>query len=109
MLATDCRFPDDEGRRGGDAAEGAGRGRGGSRRRGAGLPDAGAHLRGGAGRHRRQLHEVHDELRDRRSEAGGRARYRTDYGVEYSPAEIIITAGGKQALFNAVMVPVRRG
>jgi aspartate aminotransferase len=31
------------------------------------------------------------------------ARYRDDYGVEYSPSEIIITAGGKQALFNAVM------
>jgi aspartate aminotransferase len=31
-------------------------------------------------------------------------RYRDDYGVEYTPAEIIVTAGGKQALFNAVMV-----
>jgi len=30
-------------------------------------------------------------------------RYRKDYGVEYSPAEAIITAGGKQALYNAVM------
>jgi aspartate aminotransferase len=31
------------------------------------------------------------------------ARYRTDYGVEYSTAETIISAGGKQALFNAAM------
>ena len=31
-------------------------------------------------------------------------RYREDYGAEYSTSEIIITAGGKQALFNAVMV-----
>ena len=31
-------------------------------------------------------------------------RYRTDYGVEYSTTETIVTAGGKQALFNAVMV-----
>ena len=31
------------------------------------------------------------------------ARYKTDYGVEYSPAETIIAAGGKQALYNAVM------
>jgi aspartate aminotransferase len=31
------------------------------------------------------------------------ARYRADYGVEYSTAETIITAGGKQALYNAVM------
>jgi aspartate aminotransferase len=31
------------------------------------------------------------------------ARYREDYGVEYSTAETIITAGGKQALFNAAM------
>jgi aspartate aminotransferase len=32
------------------------------------------------------------------------ARYRDDYGVEYAPSEVIITAGGKQALFNAVLV-----
>jgi aspartate aminotransferase len=32
------------------------------------------------------------------------ARYREDYGVEYATSEIIITAGGKQALYNAVMV-----
>ena len=31
------------------------------------------------------------------------ARYRADYGVEYTAAETIITAGGKQALFNAAM------
>jgi aspartate aminotransferase len=30
-------------------------------------------------------------------------RYQEDYGVEYATSEIIITAGGKQALFNAVM------
>ena len=30
-------------------------------------------------------------------------RYRADYGVEYSTSEVIITAGGKQALFNAAM------
>jgi aspartate aminotransferase len=31
------------------------------------------------------------------------ARYKTDYGVEYTPSETIITAGGKQALYNAAM------
>ena len=30
-------------------------------------------------------------------------RYRADYGVDYAPAETIITAGGKQALYNATM------
>jgi aspartate aminotransferase len=30
-------------------------------------------------------------------------RYRADYGVEYTPPEVILTAGGKQALFNAAM------
>ena len=30
-------------------------------------------------------------------------RYRDDYGVEYSSQEVIVTAGGKQALFNAAM------
>jgi aspartate aminotransferase len=28
-------------------------------------------------------------------------RYRADAGVDYSPAEVIVTAGGKQALFNS--------
>jgi aspartate aminotransferase len=32
------------------------------------------------------------------------ARYLTDYGVEYSTGQIIVTAGGKQALYNAAMV-----
>jgi aspartate aminotransferase len=31
------------------------------------------------------------------------ARYQTDYGVDYTPAEVIITAGGKQALYNTAM------
>jgi aspartate aminotransferase len=31
------------------------------------------------------------------------ARYKADYGVDYTPAEAIITAGGKQALYNAAM------
>jgi aspartate aminotransferase len=32
-----------------------------------------------------------------------RDRYRTDYGVEYSDAEVIASAGGKQALYNAAL------
>jgi len=32
------------------------------------------------------------------------SRYRQDCGIEYSTSEVIVTAGGKQALFNAVMV-----
>jgi aspartate aminotransferase len=31
------------------------------------------------------------------------ARYLADYGVQYTPTEVIITAGGKQALYNAAM------
>jgi aspartate aminotransferase len=30
-------------------------------------------------------------------------RYRTDYGVTYAPSDVIITAGGKQALYNATI------
>ena len=30
-------------------------------------------------------------------------RYRADYGVEYTEAEVIVTAGGKQALYNAAL------
>jgi aspartate aminotransferase len=31
-------------------------------------------------------------------------RYRLDYGVEYKDNEVIVTAGGKQALYNTAMV-----
>lgn len=30
-------------------------------------------------------------------------RYRTDYGVEYGESEVIVTAGGKQALYNTAL------
>ena len=30
-------------------------------------------------------------------------RYRADYGVEYADSEVIVTAGGKQALYNAAL------
>jgi aspartate aminotransferase len=30
-------------------------------------------------------------------------RYRADYGVEYTDAEVIVTAGGKQALYNTAL------
>jgi aspartate aminotransferase len=32
------------------------------------------------------------------------ARYREDCGIDYTTSEVIVTAGGKQALYNAVMV-----
>jgi aspartate aminotransferase len=31
------------------------------------------------------------------------ARYKADYGVEYTESEVIVTAGGKQALYNAAL------
>lgn len=31
------------------------------------------------------------------------ARYGADYGVRYDPAEVLVTAGGKQALFNTAL------
>jgi aspartate aminotransferase len=31
------------------------------------------------------------------------ARYRADYGIDASPGEVLITAGGKQSLFNAAV------
>jgi aspartate aminotransferase len=30
-------------------------------------------------------------------------RYRTDYGVEYTESQVIVTAGGKQALYNTAL------
>jgi len=36
-------------------------------------------------------------------------RYRLDYGVEIKPEEVILTAGAKQALYNAAMVLVEQG
>ena len=32
------------------------------------------------------------------------ARYREDYGVDHTTSQVIVTAGGKQALYNAAMV-----
>jgi aspartate aminotransferase len=32
------------------------------------------------------------------------ARYKADYGVEYKTSDIIVSAGGKQALYNAALV-----
>src|SRR3954449_4434550 len=37
------------------------------------------------------------------------ARYREDYGVEYATSEIIVSAGGKQALYNAALVLFSEG
>jgi aspartate aminotransferase len=31
------------------------------------------------------------------------ARYKTDYGIDVTPAEVLLTVGGKQALFNAAL------
>jgi aspartate aminotransferase len=36
-------------------------------------------------------------------------RYRLDYGVDYKPEETIVTAGGKQALYNAAMALFEEG
>jgi aspartate aminotransferase len=36
-------------------------------------------------------------------------RYRQDYGVEYKPEETIVTAGGKQALYNVAMALFEEG
>jgi len=36
-------------------------------------------------------------------------RYRADYGVDYADSEVIVTAGGKQALFDAAMVLLNPG
>ena len=36
-------------------------------------------------------------------------RYRLDYGVEIKPEEVIITAGGKQALYNTAMALFEQG
>src|SRR5689334_9268462 len=36
-------------------------------------------------------------------------RYRADYGIEYATNEVIISAGGKQALYNAILAIFDRG
>ncbi len=36
-------------------------------------------------------------------------RYRTDYGVEYGTKEVIVSAGGKQALYNAALALFGQG
>ena len=102
---TDRRLADDEGGGRSLEAEGAGRRRDRLRRRRAGLPDAGAHRRRGARGDRRELHEVHDQLRHRGAEArrSARATRPTTASTTRRPKSII-TAGGKQALYNAALV-----
>jgi aspartate aminotransferase len=37
------------------------------------------------------------------------ARYTRDYGIEVTPAEVLLTAGGKQALFNSALALLDQG
>jgi aspartate aminotransferase len=37
------------------------------------------------------------------------ARYKRDYGVDITPAEVLVTAGGKQALFNSALALFDQG
>jgi aspartate aminotransferase len=37
------------------------------------------------------------------------ARYQTQYGIEITPAEVLMSAGGKQALFNAALALIDEG
>ena len=36
-------------------------------------------------------------------------RYKTDYGIEFTPAEVVVTVGGKQALFNTALALFNQG
>src|SRR5581483_11266651 len=36
-------------------------------------------------------------------------RYKRDYGIEITPAEVLLTVGGKQALFNAALALFEEG
>ena len=73
-------------------------------RRRAGLSDARARQGGGQGGHRRQLHALHARRRAFPSCARRSApATRRDYGVDITPAEVLMTAGGKQALFNTAL------
>ncbi len=64
----------------------------------------------GARSDRRQLHQIHAVVWHRRAEAGDLPTgIVLDYGVEYAESEVIVTAGGKQALFNAALALFGRG
>jgi aspartate aminotransferase len=73
---------------------------------GAGEPDfpTPAHVvAGGARGDRRQLHQVHDQLRHRRAEARGLRALPRRLRGRVRAGEVIATAGGKQALYNAAL------
>jgi aspartate aminotransferase len=36
-------------------------------------------------------------------------RYQSDYGIEFTPAEVVVTVGGKQALFNTALALFNQG
>ena len=75
----------------------AGRRRRRFRRRRAGLSDAGAHQRRRARRDRRQLHEVHDQLRHRGAEAGDRRALPRRTTASTTPRPTVIVTGRRQA------------
>src|SRR5947208_14704539 len=37
------------------------------------------------------------------------AKFKRDHGIEYEPDEVIITTGGKQAIFNALLATIDPG
>ena len=93
-----------------DAPESAGRGRRRLRRRRTRLSDAAAHRgRGSSRRSTRTSPSTRPTPAPTISSAPSVERYRADYGIDYAPSEVIVTAGGKQALFNAIMAIFERG
>jgi aspartate aminotransferase len=36
-------------------------------------------------------------------------RYKSDYGIDFTPAEVVVTVGGKQALFNTALALFNQG
>ena len=52
---------------------------------------------------------VHPRGGHLRAEAGDWRALQKDYGVDYKPSEVIVTAGGKQALYNVAVALFGRG
>ena len=91
------------GRREGEGAQGRGPTGDRVRRRRAGLPDAGVHRRGGGrGLPRPEEPPLHPGRRAARAQEGDRRRRpRATPGYEVEPAQVLVTNGGKQAVYEA--------
>ena len=77
--------------------------------RGAGFSHAAAYLRSSHSRHRGERDEIYRCCRHTGAAPGGGREVPARLGIEYAPEEIIVSTGGKQVIFNAMLATLDPG